>query len=159
DGPGGVRVGPGHQALQRRLVELKEAGFVLALCSRNELADVEKLFSQREDMEIALADFAALRRDWHSKAGHPPSIAAQPNLHPPAVLLVDDSPAERARVAEAAPEVDLVLADPAGAATAEILSRHPGLFRLRTDSAAAVRTQDLQANQERERLRTAATDP
>ena len=159
DGPGGVRVGPGHQALQRRLVELKEAGFVLALCSRNELADVEKLFSQREDMEIALADFAALRVDWNSKADNLRSIAAQLNLHPSAVLFVDDNPAELSRVAEAAPEVDLVLADPAGAATAEILSRHPGLFRLRADTTAALRTQDLQANQERERLRTAATDP
>ena len=159
DGPGGIRVGPGHRVLQRRLLELKEAGFILALCSRNERADVEKLFAQQKDLALSLADFAAVRIDWNSKADNLRSIAAQLNLDPSAILFVDDNPAELARVAEAAPEVELVLADPAGGATAEILSRHPGLFRLRADASSALRTQDLQASRERERLRAAAADP
>jgi FkbH-like protein len=159
DGPGGVRVGPGHQALQRRLLLLKEAGFILALCSRNERVDVERLFAQRKDFALSLADFAAVRVDWGSKPDNLLSIAAQFNLHPSAILFVDDNPGELARVAEGAPEVELVLADPSGEGTAAILSRHPGLFRLRADTSSALRTQDLQANQQRERLRAAAADP
>ena len=159
DGPAEVRMGPGHRALQRQLLLLKEAGFILALCSRNERVDVERLFAQRPELAISLADFAAVRVDWNSKADNLRSIAAQLNLHPSAILFVDDNPAELARVAEAAPEIELVLADPTGGATAEILSRHPGLFRLRADTSSALRTQDLQANQQRERLRAAAADP
>jgi FkbH-like protein len=159
EGPGGVRVGPGHQALQRQLLLLKEAGFILALCSRNERVDVEKLFAQRMELALTLSDFAAVRVDWSSKADNLRSIAAQLNLHPSAILFVDDNPAELARVAEGAPEVELVLADPAGEATAAILARHPGLFRLRADTSSALRTQDLRANQQRERLRAAAAEP
>jgi FkbH-like protein len=138
---------------------LKEAGFVLALCSHNQRADVEWLFAQRRDFALSLSDFAAVRVDWNSKADNLRSIAAQLNLHPSAVLFVDDNPAELARVAEAAPEIELVLADPAGEATAAILSRHPGLFRLRADTTSALRTRDLMANQERERLRSSAANP
>jgi len=159
DGPGGVRAGPGHQALQRQLLLLKEAGVILALCSRNERADVERLFAQRKEFVLSLDDFAAVRVDWGSKPDNLLSIAAQLNLHPSAILFVDDNPAELARVAEGAPEVELVLADPSGEGTAAILSRHPGLFRLRADTSSALRTQDLQANQQREQLRAAAADP
>jgi FkbH-like protein len=159
DGPGGIQVGPGHRSLQRQLLRLKEAGFILALCSRNERADVEALFSQRKDFALSLSDFAAVRVDWNSKPQNLRSIAAQLNLHPSAVLFVDDNPAELAQVAEWAPEVELVLADPAGEATAAILARHPGLFRLRADAISALRTEDLRANQAREQLRTSAASP
>jgi len=159
DGPGGVRAGPGHLALQRQLLRLKEAGFVLALCSRNQWADVEGLFAQRKEFVLSLSDFASVRVDWSSKADNLRSIAAQLNLHPSAILFVDDNPAELARVAEGAPEVELVLADPAGEKTAAILSRHPGLFRLRADTTSTLRTQDLRANQRRDLLRSSAANP
>src|SRR5262249_38618518 len=128
------------------------------LCSRNERSDVERLFAQRKEFLLSLDDFTAVRVDWGSKPDNLLSIATQLNLHPSAILFVDDNPAELARVAEEAPEVELVLADASGEGTAAILSRHPGLFRLRADSSSATRTQDLQANQQREQLRVAAAD-
>jgi FkbH-like protein len=159
DGPAGVRVESGHAALHAQVRRLKDAGFILALCSRNELADVETLFKERKDLGLTLADFAAVHVDWGDKAEHLLQIAARLNLHPSALLFVDDNPAELARVAARAPEVELVLADPAGAETAAVLARHPGLSRLRADEASALRTQDLQASQAREELRAAAKDP
>ena len=44
DGPSAVELARGHHALQARLAEFREAGILLALISRNELADVEDLF-------------------------------------------------------------------------------------------------------------------
>jgi FkbH-like protein len=159
DGPLGVRLEPGHFVLQRRLLQLKEAGFLLALCSRNEWSDVKALFAQRADFALSLADFAAARVDWRSKADNLRSIAAQLNLHSSSILFVDDNPAELGHVAQAAPEIEVLLATPSGEKTAAMLGRHPGLFRLRADAASAVRTRDLQANQIRERLRESSESP
>ena len=63
-----VELARGHHALQARLAKFREAGILLALISRNELADVEDLFRSRTDFPLRLSDFSALEICWDDKA-------------------------------------------------------------------------------------------
>src|SRR5204863_8283441 len=54
-----VRLTPGHQALQRHLAGLRDQGIFLALVSRNEEADVRRLFESRTDFPLRWEHFSA----------------------------------------------------------------------------------------------------
>lgn len=158
DGASGVKLTPGHEALQRWLVEQRRAGVLLALCSRNERADAEALFTARTDFPLRWSDFASVQVNWEPKALNLRRIAADLHIDPSAILFVDDNPAELSKVMGELPSVPVVLATPGGGETAEVLARHPGLFRVRRDTSAELRTQDIQANRLREQLRAQAGD-
>jgi FkbH-like protein len=56
-------------------------------------------------MVLELSDFAAWRIDWGDKAANIAALVADLNLGLQSVVFIDDNPHERARVAEALPEV------------------------------------------------------
>jgi FkbH-like protein len=156
DGAAGIRVLPGHQRLQEKLRRLKERGVLLAVCSRNDPTDVERAFAARSDLGLALNDFASVRVGWTPKAQALGDIARDLNIHPSAMLFIDDNGAELARARAAHGGLRILLADPEGAETAAALGHFPGLFPVAADVAAALRTADIQANREREKLRGTA---
>ncbi len=158
DGAEGVELSAGHAALQRFLAEQRRAGILLALCSRNERADAEALFAQRADFPLKWSDFASVQVNWEPKARNLRRIAADLNIDPSAILFVDDNPAELSKAVGELPTVPVVLAAPGGSDTAAVLSRHPGLFRVRRDETAELRTRDIQANRMREQMREQAGD-
>ena len=65
DGIGGVSP---HVEVQEQLRELARQGFLLALASKNEEADVRQLFRQRKDFPLRWEDFAAVGINWKPKA-------------------------------------------------------------------------------------------
>lgn len=158
EGPSRVRIDAGHRLLHRTLADLRKAGTLLALCSRNERADVETLFRERRDLGLALSEFASVQVNWQPKAANLCAIARDLNIDVSAILFIDDNPSELAKARGALPGLRLLLADPEGTLTARALRQFPGLYRTGRDDAAAVRTQDIQANRERERLRDGAGD-
>ena len=52
-GPAGVSVEPRHAQLQARLIDLRERGVLIALCSRNEEADVWAVFERASGMMLS----------------------------------------------------------------------------------------------------------
>ena len=125
DGPHGVRIGQGDmtgeafQAFQLRIKALKERGILLALCSKNNPADVEELFHLRGDMPLALSDMAATAIGWQPKYQGVEQIAHSLDIGLDAVVFMDDNPAEIAAMRTHLPEVQSVLlpADPAAYVT------------------------------------------
>jgi FkbH-like protein len=119
DGPDGVDLrdgGPGEafRSLQGFLLELRRAGMLLALCSKNHEADVWAVFDRRE-MRLKQHHLAAWRIGWQPKSEVLRQIADELGLGVDSLVLIDDNPAELAEVQAALPEVACICmpADPA----------------------------------------------
>jgi FkbH-like protein len=153
DGIEGVVVTPGHAMLHTLLKELAARGVLLALVSRNEPEDVERLFAaRRADYGLALDDFVAVEASWGSKADAVRRAAAAVRIGEDAVVFVDDNPGELLTVGLQCAGVALVHARADADRTADALRWQPGLWRWTGDAAAAIRAGDLAANATRERL-------
>ena len=91
-------------SVQEWMKGLESRGIVLVGLSRNNPADVEPVWRDSR-MALSKDDFAALRIDWNDKAGNLVSAAKELNLGVDSFVFLDDSPAERALMKAALPEV------------------------------------------------------
>ena len=99
DGLHGIRLGEGYpgtcyQQFQRQLKQLKNMGFLLAINSKNNEADVRAVFDEHPAMVLKYDDFAAVRANWESKGDNMASIAEELNLGLESFLFIDDNPFE-----------------------------------------------------------------
>ncbi len=109
DGAEGIRCRPEgqgafHWALQQMLAKLKAEGIWVAFCSKNNLDDVLPVFDALE-MPLKLADFAAFRCNWESKADNLLAIARELNIGWEDVVVIDDNPAELSELRARLPAV------------------------------------------------------
>lgn len=111
-GPTGITVGAGFRALQRRLLDLKRAGVLLGLCSKNEPSDVWAVFERGEGMLLGKDDFAAARIGWGAKSAGIEAISAELGLHPESFVFLDDNPMEIAEVQSRLPSVTCLQVPP-----------------------------------------------
>lgn len=111
DGLEGIVLGQGSAkgesflAIQRMALELKARGVILAVCSKNEEDAARLPFQQHSEMLLKESDIAVFVANWTDKATNLTRIAAMLNIGVDALLLLDDNPAERARVRQMLPEV------------------------------------------------------
>jgi FkbH-like protein len=160
DGSAGIRLGPGHQALARRLLELRDRGVFLGLLSRNEPEDVDELFAARKDLPLRPEHFSASSVSWAPKAEGIRTVIKALRIAADGVLFVDDNPGELAAVASEVPGVQCLWADPADPeGTVRALRWYPGLDRLAKTEADALRVADLAAAGRREIEHRGAADP
>ncbi len=113
DGLSGITLGGGPAGeafadFQSFLLGLKKKGILLAVASRNDDSDARLPFEKHPDMRLRLADFAAFVAGWKDKASDLRDIAGELGLGLDGLVLVDDSPVERALVRAQLPEVDVV---------------------------------------------------
>lgn len=111
DGMEGLRLG-GHDPVgesfvnfQRALQALNRRGIALGICSKNEEATALKAIREHPEMVLREKDFAGWRINWTDKAQNVAELTAEINVGLDSVVFLDDNPAERARVAEALPDV------------------------------------------------------
>ena len=110
DGPAGIALGPqwpGSEFVdfQRELLDLQRQGILLALCSKNNEPEVLDVLRQHPSMLIREAQLAAHRINWDDKATNIRALARELNIGLDHMLLIDDSPNERAWVREQIPEL------------------------------------------------------
>ncbi|MEV7871671.1 FkbM family methyltransferase [Streptomyces sp. NPDC088124] len=114
---GGVcgEVGPEHvdvdgpfRLVQEFVSEQARAGRMLALCSRNNRADLEAVFAARPDMPLSLGDFTYVHASWGAKSEAVATIADELGFAVESLVFIDDSPAERAEVARHHPGLTVV---------------------------------------------------
>lgn len=91
-----------YGAFQSGLRDLRDAGVVLVLLSKNDP------FEFRRDMPLSNSDFAAVCTNWGPKAGNLIEACRRLNLGVDSVVFVDDNPHERAQMAAHLPEVAVV---------------------------------------------------
>lgn len=102
---GGSPEGEAFTAFQDAIKTLQRSGVLLALCSKNEEQVALEAIDRHPEMRLRRDDFAAWRINWSDKAQNLRELADELNLDIGAFVFIDDSPAERARVREAWPQV------------------------------------------------------
>lgn len=160
DGPKGIDVGPGspvgeaYEAFQYKVRSLRDRGILLAVCSKNNPADVEEAFRVRKDMPLAWEDFACSEVSWNHKAAGVQRVAQGLNIGEDSLVFLDDNPAERVVVRGIAPGVAVpeLPSDPADYAV--FLDSQIYFEKLRVKSDDLTRVLDYGARQRREELRS-----
>lgn len=113
DGIDGIALGPDYPGslyveFQRRILGLQQRGFVLAMCSKNNPADVDQVLQKHPHQVLREEHFAARRVNWTTKPENLRSLAEELNLGLDAFIFVDDSDHECAAVRHALPQVEVV---------------------------------------------------
>lgn len=140
DGVEGIHLGPEHPGasymdFQREALNLARRGVVLALCSKNNEADVWEVFDTHPGMVLSKEDIAAWRIDWNDKAANITALAEELNLGLDSFVFVDDSAFETELVRGALPEVEVLHLPKECAADARDVLAGCGLFDALTFSA------------------------
>lgn len=105
DGVSGVAVGCARQEVQMFLLQQRRAGRLLALCSKNDEADVLAALDAISDMQVKADDFVCVRANWWPKSSHVQELASCFGFELETIVLIDDSPTECAEVRAACPGV------------------------------------------------------
>ena len=153
---GGGPVGEAFVAFQRYLQSLARTGVLLAVCSKNNPEDAVLPFRQHPEMVLRERDIAVFMANWQPKEENLRAISAVMNIGLDAMVFVDDNPAERLRVRQNLPEVEVIEmpADPAQYVAA--VSRL-GLFEtLAITSEDRQRAASIRENLERKTLESTA---
>jgi FkbH-like protein len=113
DGINGIALGPDYPGnafrdFQRRLLDYQQRGFILALCSKNNPADVDQVFKEHPHQILRDEHFAARRVNWLSKPDNLVSLAEELNLGLDSFVFLDDSDHECAAVRHRLPQVEVV---------------------------------------------------
>jgi FkbH-like protein len=113
DGLSGIRLGDtpdgeAFQSFQEAILDLKERGIVVAVCSKNNDEDAREVFEHHPGMRIGIDDVAAFIADWRSKPEQIRSVAAGLDLGLDSLVFVDDNPVEREAIRQMVPDVDVI---------------------------------------------------
>ena len=103
---GGNSEGEAFIAFQEYLLELKQRGVILAVCSKNNEADAREPFEQHPDMRLGLDDLAMFVASWEPKPDQVREIARTLNIGLDAIVFLDDNPVEREAMRCLLPEVE-----------------------------------------------------
>ena len=112
DGVDGIQLGgeyPGKafSYWQRALLQLSRAGVILAVCSKNNEADVQEAWEMNPNMVIKREHFSAVRINWQDKANNISALADELNIGLDSMVFIDDNPAERELVKQLLPQVEV----------------------------------------------------
>jgi FkbH-like protein len=162
DGVVGIQVGDSHpgsmfQDVQRQALALRDRGVLLALCSKNNEADVLEVLREHPGMLLRDTDLVAWQVNWDDKVTNLRRLAEQLNIGLDSLVFVDDNPFECDYVRAALPEVAVVhFAGDAAALRAEL--GEAGFFDQLAFSAEDRRRSEMyRADQERRSLEQRAT--
>ncbi len=156
---GGTGSGASFRLFQEYVRDLNRRGVLLAVCSKNDHANAVLPFQRHPEMVLKEADIAVFRANWDPKETNLRAIAEAINIGTDALVFVDDNPAERARIRQTMPEVEVIE-----------LPQSPTGFRqalhdaLRFEATSIteedlLRNQSIRANAQRDELAAAASTP
>ncbi|WP_315707721.1 HAD-IIIC family phosphatase [Brenneria uluponensis] len=103
------QVGTGFLRYQRFLSSLYDQGIILAICSKNNLENVEAVFQRRRnELQISLDKFSVISANWDEKSTNIVKIAKELNISIEHMMFIDDSGYECAEVKTRCPEITVV---------------------------------------------------
>jgi FkbH-like protein len=104
---GQSEIGLAFQRFQLALLELKARGVLLAVCSKNDQANVEDVLENHPDMILRLSDLAACVANFGDKASNINAIREKLNLGLESFAFLDDTAFERALIRSAFPAIQV----------------------------------------------------
>lgn len=112
DGVNGIKLsnskeGSIYKDVQRILKKMKNQGVMLAILSKNNIQDVEPVFSL-PDMLLKHDDFVAEAINWNPKPVNIKQLANDLNIGIDSFVFLDDNPMEREQMKSQCPEVTVI---------------------------------------------------
>jgi FkbH-like protein len=104
---GGMGAGESFERFQRYLLQLKNRGLLLAVCSKNNEDAARAPFQKHSAMVLKESDIAVFVANWNAKSANLEHIAKVLNIGLDSLVFVDDSPFERNEVRAALPMVSV----------------------------------------------------
>lgn len=105
DGALGVEIDPPRSRLQEFMLQQRQSGKLLCICSRNNVEDAFEVFDRHPDMVLKREHLSAWQVNWGLKSENLRSLARELNLGLDSFIFVDDDPAVCLEVRENCPEV------------------------------------------------------
>ena len=110
DGVDGIKlsddgIGAIYKTVQRLIKQMIPRGVMLAVCSKNNLSDVEEVWSRHPHMVLRRDDFVSLKINWQDKVENIADMARELNIGLSSFVFLDDMPNERENVRARLPEV------------------------------------------------------
>lgn len=164
DGIDGIELAPDtlpgayFRAFQRSVLDLHERGVTLALCSKNEEADVLEVLDRHPHSLIRREHVAAWRIGWNEKAASIAELARELNIGLDAMVFVDDSDFECELVRAAHPEVATLRTPDPGPSLLGFLPRLNLFDSLAVTREDRLRSRSYQQDRAREALSTTVGD-
>lgn len=111
DGLTGIELGESHIGkayldFQQCIGEMRRAGVILAINSKNNEEDVWKVFGENPHMYLTKEDFSVCMINWELKSENMKRIAERLNVSLDSMVFIDDNPIEREQVKSALPMVE-----------------------------------------------------
>ena len=112
DGVDGIQLGgdyPGkaYSLWQQALLQLSHNGVILALCSKNNEADVDEVWQHTPNLVLTREHFGAVRINWRDKATNMRELSDELNIGLDSMVFIDDNPGERELIKQVLPEVEV----------------------------------------------------
>lgn len=103
----GSLTGEAFLAIQSYAIRLRERGVILAVCSKNTDEVARDVFISHPDMLLREEHIAVFRINWEDKASNIKMISKILDVGSDSLVFLDDNPAERARIRQMLPEVEV----------------------------------------------------
>ncbi len=100
--------GEAYQNFQKYILDLKNRGIILAVCSKNDEHNAKEPFEKNAHMVLKLDDISSFVANWNDKATNIKHIAKELNIGTDSFVFFDDNPTERMLVKEFLPEVRVI---------------------------------------------------
>ena len=112
DGLDGIRLGgdaegEAYTAFQSYVKSLKDRGYVLAVCSKNNESTAMEVFRKHPEMVLREEDIAVFVINWNDKASNIEYVSRVLNLGLDSFIFIDDMPFERDLVRSSLPMVNV----------------------------------------------------
>ena len=112
DGIEGIKLsgdypGKAYHLFQEVLKELRNAGIILTICSKNNEADALYALENNPFMVLRKEDFSSWRINWNDKASNIKEIADELNIGLDSMVFLDDNPSQRAFIRQVLPMVSV----------------------------------------------------
>ncbi len=140
-----------YNNLQKKLKDLKNKGFLLCLCSKNEESDVKKLFTLRDDFILNWNDFTSIKANWNKKSDNIIEIAKELNISTDSILFIDDNIAEVENVKAFINDIHTIITTEEEK-TLRILDLYPCLMKKNVSNEDLIRSKDIQLNKQRKEI-------
>jgi FkbH-like protein len=113
DGMKGIQLGTdfpgsGYREFQREILNLHDRGVILAMCSKNNEADVLEVLHRHPECLLREENFATWQINWEDKATNIKRIAGELNIGLDSLVFVDDNPFECNFIREQLPQVAVI---------------------------------------------------
>ena len=93
---------------QNYLINLTKKGILLAICSKNNLNDVNEFFKKNKYLKINLSNFTSIRANWLRKSENILEISKELNIGLESIVFIDDSKFEQEEVKKNLPAVEVL---------------------------------------------------